>query len=290
VSAWELQQRARTAVITASRTTWALSAGLTGIVASEALVAYGNNVDGSIASALVLEGLVAGCVLAARGTSGGRSLPPLASALLALCFFPLQRIASLSLPGHELPRSTWPAAVGVVLVICAWRIVPLTGQGSLASRLHRPVRGDAYLVAWSIPAGVLLFGLIGVQDARLPSGPAAIVLAVVMVGVAALAEEIVFRGVLLDALTRARLSGVRSRAPMESVGANVIASASYAAACLGWPMPVPVIAFVAALVLGRTALRRRSVTGIAIAHFTAWSVAIFLAPALLGASTAGFLR
>jgi hypothetical protein len=54
-------------------------------------------------------------------------------------------------------------------------------------------------------------------------------------------------------------------------------------------MPYPVIAFVAALVLGRIALRRRSVTGVAIAHFVAWSVAVFIAPALLGASTSGFL-
>jgi membrane protease YdiL (CAAX protease family) len=104
-----------------------------------------------------------------------------------------------------------------------------------------------------------------------------------------LAEELVFRGVLLDALTRARVTGARSRVRAESAGANVLASAVYAAASLGWPMPYPILAFLAALVLGRTAMRRRSVTGVAIAHFVAWSVAVFVAPALLGASAAGFL-
>jgi membrane protease YdiL (CAAX protease family) len=279
----------RDAVITASPTTWALSTALTAIVIAEALVAFGNNVSGSIASGVVLEGLVAGCVLTARGTPSGRSLPPLSAALLVLCLVPLQRLASLALPAHELPRSTWPAAAGVVLLIAAWRIAPLAGQRSLRSRLRRPVREDAWLAAGAVPIGVFWFGLIGKGDARLPNGALAIAAAVVMVAFAALAEEIVFRGVLLDALTRARVSGARSRLRAESAGANVIASAAYAAACLGWPMPYPIIAFVAALVLGRTALHRRSVTGVAIAHFVAWSVAVFIAPALLGASTAGFL-
>jgi membrane protease YdiL (CAAX protease family) len=289
MSASELPQRARNAVITASPTTWALSGALAAIAVAEALVAFSTNITGSIASGLVLEGLVVGCVLAARGTPGGRVLPPLSAALLVLALVPLARLASLSLPSHELPRSTWPAAVGVVLLVGAWRIVPLAGQSSLRSRLGRPVREDALLAAGAVPVGVLWFGLIATEDARLPHGPLAIGAAVVLVGFAALAEELVFRGVLLDALTRARVSGARSRTGVESAGANVIASAAYAAACLGWPMPYPVIAFVAALVLGRIALRRRSVTGVAIAHFVAWSVAVFIAPALLGASTSGFL-
>jgi membrane protease YdiL (CAAX protease family) len=289
VSASERQQRVRDAVITASPTTWALASALAAIVVAEALVAFGNNVTGSIASGIVLEGLVVACVLTARGAPGGRSLPPLSGALLVLCVFPLQRLASLALPAHELPRSTWPAAVGVVLLIAVWRIAPLAGQRSLRTRLRLPVREDAWLAAGAVPVGVLWFGLIGTGDARLPNGGLAIAAAVVMVAFAALAEEIVFRGVLLEALTRARVSGSRSRIRAESAGANVIASAAYAAACLGWPMPFPIIAFLAALVLGRTALHRRSVTGVAIAHFVAWSVAVFIAPALLGASTSGFL-
>jgi membrane protease YdiL (CAAX protease family) len=276
-------------VITASRTTWSLSTALAAIVIAEALVAFGNNISGSIASGLVLEGLVVGCVLTARGAPSGRTLPPLSAALLVLCLIPLQRLASLSLPGHELPRSTWAAAVGVVVLIGAWRIAPLAGQRSLRSRLGRPVREDALLAAAAVPVGVLWFGLIGTEDARLPHGAPAIGVAVVMVAFAALAEELVFRGVLLDALTRARITGVRSRSRAESAGANVIASAAYAAACLGWPMPYPILAFLAALVLGRIALHRRSVTGVAIAHFVAWSVAVFIMPALLGASTSGFL-
>jgi membrane protease YdiL (CAAX protease family) len=289
VSASELPQRARHAVITASPTTWALSSALLAIVVAEALVAFSNNIIGSVASGLVLEGLVVGCVLAARGTPGGRALPPLSAALLALALVPLARLASYSLPAHELPRSTWPAVVGVVLLIGAWRIAPLLGQGSLRSRLGRPVRQDALLAIGAVPVGLLWFGLIGTEDARLPHGAPAIAAAVVLVAFASLAEELVFRGVLLDALTRARVTGARSRMRMESAGANIIASAAYGAACLGWPMPYPLIAFLAALVLGRTALHRRSVSGVAIAHFVAWSVAVFLAPALLGASTSGFL-
>jgi membrane protease YdiL (CAAX protease family) len=289
VSASERHQRVRDAVVTATPTTWALSAALTAVVVAEALVAFGNNVTGSIASGVVLEGLVVACVLTARGAPGGRSLPPLSGALLVLCVIPLQRLASLALPAHELPRSTWPAVVGAVLLIAVWRIASLAGQHSLRARLQRPVREDALLVAGAVPVGVLWFGVIGTADARLPNGALAIAAAVVMVAFAALAEEIVFRGVLLDALTRASVSGSRSRLQAESPGANVIASAAYAAACLGWPMPYPLIAFLAALVLGRTALHRRSVTGVAIAHFVAWSVAVFIAPALLGASTSGFL-
>lgn len=290
MSASELQQRARAAVITASPATWALSSALAAIVVAEALVAWGGNISGSIASGLVLEGLVVGCVLTARRAPGLRTLPPLSAALLVLALVPLARLASYSLPAHHgLPRITWPAAVGVVLLIGAWRLAPLAGQESLRSRLRRPVRQDALLAAGAVPVGLLLFGLIATEDARLPRGAPAIAAAIVLVAFAALAEELVFRGVLLDALTRARVDGAGARTPVESVGANVIASAAYAAACLGWPMPYPVIAFVAAFVLGRTALHRRSVTGIAIAHFVAWSVAIFIAPALFGASASGFL-
>ena len=133
------------------------------------------------------------------------------------------------------------------------------------------------------------FATIRPADAHLPGGQLAIVAALALIAVAVLAEELVFRGVLLDALTRARTTGTRTRVVAESAGANVLASAVYAAASLGWPMPYPILAFLAALVLGRTAMRRRSVTGVAIAHFVAWSVAVFLAPALLGASNAGFL-
>lgn len=289
MSASELPQRARNAVITASPTTWALSTALLAIAVAEALVAFSTNITGSIASGLVLEGLVVGCVLAARGTPGGRILPPLSAALLVLALVPLARLASLSLPSHELPRITWPAAVGVVLLVGAWRIAPLAAQGSLRSRLGRPVRGDLFLAAGAVPVGLLWFGLVSTEDARLPHNGLAIGAAVVLVALAALAEELVFRGVLLDALTRARASDARAPTRLESAGANIIASGAYAAACLGWPMPYPIIAFVAALVLGRTALQRRSVTGVAIAHFVAWSVAVFIAPALLGASTSGFL-
>lgn len=289
MSVSELPQRARAAVITASAATWALMLALAAIVGAEAIVAFGNNISGSVASGIVLEGLVVGSVLAARGAPGGRTLPPLSAALLVLALVPLARLASYAIPAHQLPRSTWPAAVGVVLLVGAWRLAPLAGQPSLRSRLRRPVLADALLAAGAVPVGVLLFGLIDSEDARLPHGAPAIAAAVVLVAFAALAEELVFRGVLLDALTGARVSGARSRMPIESAGANLIASAAYAAACLGWPMPYPLVAFVAALVLGRTALRRRSVTGVAIAHFVAWSVAVFIAPAVLGASTSGFL-
>ncbi|MDX6495423.1 MAG: hypothetical protein QOE17_1409, partial [Gaiellales bacterium] len=285
----ELPQRGRPAVITASRTTWVLSTALAAIVLSEALGAFGNNISGSIASGLVLEGLLIGCVLAARRSAGGRVLPPLSAALLVLALIPLARLASFSVPSHELPRSTWPGVVGVVLLVGAWRIAPLVGQSSLQSRLRLPVPADALLVAGAVPVGLLLFGSIGTKDARLPHGALAIAAAVAVVAFAALAEEIAYRGVLLDALTRARLSGAPSRLRIETAGANIIASAAYAAACLGWPMPYPLIAFVAALVLGRTAQHRRSVTGVAIAHIVAWSVALFVAPALFGASASGFL-
>jgi len=290
VSAPELQQQARrTIALSAVRSTWALSLAVGGIVVAEALVAFGNNISGAIASALVLDGLVVGCVLVARGPSPGRHLPPLAGALLALCVVPLERLASLALPAHEIPRSAWPATVGVVVLIGAWRISPLAGLDSLRSRLRLPVRGDALLVACAIPVGALFFATIRPADARLASGALPISAAAILIVVAALAEELVFRGMLLDALTRARITGTRSRARAESAGANVIASTVYAAACLGWPMPYPILAFVAALVLGRTALHRRSVTGVAIAHIVAWSVAVLIAPALFGASTAGFL-
>jgi membrane protease YdiL (CAAX protease family) len=289
MSASELPRRARSSVITASPTTWILSSALTAIVIAEALVAFSNNIISSVASGLVLEGLVVGCVLTARKGPGGRTLPPLSAALLVLALVPLGRLASFSIPAHELPRVTWPAAVGVVLLVGAWRLAPLAGQESLRSRLRLPVLGDLILAAGAVPVGVLLFGVMSTPDVRLPHGPLAIGAAVVLVAFAALAEELVFRGVLLDALTRARVTGDRSRLRAESAGANIIASAAYGAACLGWPMPYPIIAFVAALVLGRTALHRRSVTGVAIAHFVAWSVAVFVAPALLGASTSGFL-
>ena len=102
----------------------------------------------------------------------------------------------------------------------------------------------------AVPVGFLWFGLIAHADAQLPHGAARIAAAVALVAFATLAEELVFRGVLLDALTRARVTGDRSRLRAESAGANVMASAAYAAACLGWPMPYPILAFVAALVLG----------------------------------------
>ena len=292
MSAPELQQRrARHAIaLSAVRSTWALSLAVGGIVVAEALVAFGNNISGAVASALVLDGLVVGCVVVTRAQStGGRHLPPLAGALLALCVVPLERLASLALPAHEIPRSAWPAVVGVVVLIGAWRITPLAGLDSLRSRLRPPVRGDALLAVGAIPVGALWFATIHPADARIPHGAPAIAGAAILIGVAVLAEELVFRGVLLDALTRARVTGGRSRVPVESAAANVVASVVYAAASLGWPMPYPILAFLAALVLGRTALRRRSVTGVAIAHFVAWSVAVFLAPALFGASAAGFL-
>lgn len=288
MSALELPQRARNAVISAAPSTWALSGALAAIALAEALVVYSSNVVGSVASGLVLEGLVAGSVLAARGV-GGRNLPPLSAALLVLGFVPLERLASLALPAHELPRSTWSAAVGVVLLVGAWRIAPLAGQPSLRSRLRLPVPADAILVVGAVPVGLLWFALIDHADAQLPHGTPAIAAAVALVAFATLAEELVFRGVLLDALARARITGDRSRMRAESAGANVMASAAYAVACLGWPMPYPIFAFVGALVLGRTALHRRSVTGVALAHLVAWSVAIFVAPALFGASASGFL-
>jgi membrane protease YdiL (CAAX protease family) len=291
VSAPELRQpRARHAIaLSAVRSTWALSLAVGGIVLAEALVAFGNNISGSIACGLVLDGLVVGCVVVARGPSTGRHLPPLAAALLALSLIPMERLASLALPAHEIPRSAWPAVVGVVVLIGAWRITPLAGLDSLRSRLRPPVRGDALLAACAVPVGALWFATIHPADARIPHGALAIAGAAILIGVAVLAEELVFRGVLLDVLTRARVTGGRSRVPVESAAANVVASVVYAAASLGWPMPYPIFAFLAALVLGRTALRRRSVTGVAVAHFVAWSVAVFLAPALFGASTAGFL-
>ena len=111
MSALALPQRARHAVISAAPSTWALCGALLAVAVAEVLVNYSTNIVGSVASGLVLEGLVAGCVLAARG-SGGRTLPPLSAALLVLGFVPLERLASLALPAHQLPRTTWSAAVG----------------------------------------------------------------------------------------------------------------------------------------------------------------------------------
>ena len=125
------------------------------------------------------------------------------AALLAIALVPLLRILSLTLPLGELRRSLWPLLVGVPLLLAVVLALRTLGWRPARVGLRRGRWPHEVGIALTgVPLSLIAFGLTtGADDIDTTSlFGGAIAITAVLIG-AAVIEELVFRGVLQQALT-----------------------------------------------------------------------------------------
>jgi CAAX protease family protein len=116
----------------------------------------------------------------------------------AVALIPLLRLLSLTVPVPEWPQELWLALAGAPLLVAVAAAARLTNMDVVEMGLARISRSwrSGVVVAVGLPAGLLVGSL---QASPLGSGgspAAAFAIAVIGVGLAAIPEELIFRGVL----------------------------------------------------------------------------------------------
>ena len=230
-----------------------------------------------LAAQLVDAGLV--LALANLGLSGGAGLSPRGvaarAALIALALVPLIRVFTLGLPAQDLSRAANLLLVAVLIGAAAARMAPAVGIDLGA--LLRPRLSAAHTLA--IGGGLLLGGVayLAGAPALWPRDAATgdIALAIAAVTCAAVAEELVFRGIVQVTLQRA----------IGATGA-IIASALFAMTYLDVGTTELVLVYaLAGFVFARSVARSASLAGAVIGHVllavgagAAWPVAFGRVP------------
>jgi membrane protease YdiL (CAAX protease family) len=233
------------------------------VAAAEALVS-----SGAVRAAVVLDAalafaLVNAALLAAR--------PADRRLLSVLALVPEMRLLSFVMPLHGVPRLFWPALVGAPL-LAATLVAARTLAIPLAPAIW-PARATDLLVAalGGVGLSLLAYAIAAPAPQHLPVW-AALLTPVVITGLIALPEELLFRGLLQSA-------GVRAL----GTPAIVLVNGLYGATYLGAPSPlftaflvVVGLAFSYALLLGR------SLAEVVTAHAALQFCLVLAWPLLLG--------
>ena len=170
------------------------------VVAAEVAVAY-DAVLGAICQGIVLVTVLN--VATTRRSAPVGAVSAADAALLAIALVPLLRILSLTLPLGEVRPSVWPVVVGVPLLVAVVLALRTLGWRPARVGLHRGRWSHEVGIALTgVPLSLIAFGLeTDADDVDTTSWlGAAVAVAALLIG-AAVIEELIFRGVLQQALT-----------------------------------------------------------------------------------------
>lgn len=196
---------------------------------------------------------------------------PLADLLFVLALAPLVRLMALALEHPELPPLTWGAGVAAAIFLAALR-----GAHELQLRPSaiglRP--GGALtqlgIALIALPLSLVLFLVLQPGATGAPAGWQSLLPAMATIFGLALAQELLFRGVMLRAARQSI-----------GVGANLFAAAIFAILHLGYGSPLLIlVAFGAALLFGRLVERTGSLVGVVLANGGSLALAFFVWPRL----------
>ena len=229
---------------------------------AEACIAYwdvsvGALVDGVLLLVLVNRFLFAGT--AAPGGSGARDRPAWADASLALALVPLLRLLSLTMTVGDVPATARYAVVGAPLLAATLLAVHLGPFRNVAPRLSAwSWRVEAPIGLAGVPLGLGAFAVAGSPDGLVDGGDwgrLALGAAILLV-FTGLAEELLFRGVIQEGLTRV-LGGAGPAAAALLFGCTYLAAG-----------PAAYAGFVTAVGFGFGWVVRRtdSLLGVSVAH------------------------
>jgi membrane protease YdiL (CAAX protease family) len=197
----------------------------------------------------------------------GEALPIPARCLAALAAVPLVRILELATPFGDPDGPAALATVAgplVIVVVLAWRSGLVT-----TPPLGLPTRVDVAVVAVSLPLAVVLFALLDTEPVG-SSSLAGVVAAAGAVAVAAVAHELVFRGLVQASLTE--IWGGR---------AVLAAAALSAIAPVGTRTPgTAAVACATGVLFGLVVRRTGSIVGAAAAHAVVAVATLVLLPAV----------
>ena len=237
----------------------------------------------AIAGALVVQGVtapLAGTILCAVLVVALLAHPVLAGdarldLLVAVALVPLAAILAVAMPIEEVPRTLWPALVGVPVllgIVLAARRLRL-GRAALGVT-PTGLRPLAWALAAGIPLGLVVYLVLRPARIEAGLGPVAVAGAALAVGVFAGAlEELLLRGLVQPLLVGA-------------VGARGIPwTAGLSAALYAGTRSVPVVLLAGglSLVAGGVARRSGTIAAVALAHGTLAAGALVVWPAVLGA-------
>jgi membrane protease YdiL (CAAX protease family) len=237
----------------------------------------------AVGGALVVQGVtapLAGTILCAVLVVALLAHPVLAGdarldLLVAVALVPLAAILAVAMPIEEVPRTLWPALVGVPVllgIVLAARRLRL-GRAALGVT-PTGLRPLAWALAAGIPLGLVVYLVLRPARIEAGLGPAAVAGAALAVGVFAGAlEELLLRGLVQPLLVGA-------------VGARGIPwTAGLSAALYAGTRSVPVVLVAGglSLVAGGVARRSGTIAAVALAHGTLAAGALVVWPAVLGA-------
>lgn len=245
----------------------------TGIVAAEACVAFVRPDVGVVSHALILFALLQHYLWTTRRPSvlgeTGRATAS-RDVLVALALVPLLRISSLTMPLPEMSQLRSYTAAGAPVLVATLLAARALPSSDLRGRLLR-YSGQHLIALSGIPLGLFAYAI--VRPEPLDAGVLDIVLGSAgLVAFSAAAEELLFRGVLQNALCAAF-------GPVGILGSTGLFAAVY----LG-VRPLGYAAFAAAvgLLFAWFAHRTRSLLGVVVAHALLTVSAIVIWPLLIG--------
>ncbi len=255
------------------------------IASAEAVASYLPGADGKYPSA---EGVLLGMVIhiatlfALMGHAAivtARGAKSLAGLLVALSAVPLIRIFSLSVPLFRFTIVQWLLIISLPLLVVSFSLMRVLGLSPAEVGLARPrlraIPLQVMVALAGVPLGLVEYlilrpGQAWIPDLRLVS----LLLGVLAITLSSgLAEELIFRGVLL----RKAEEAVGSR------GGVLTVTAVYAAMHIGFLSPVDLAyVFGVGLFFGVVVLRSRNLYGVIASHSLANVVLYLFAPFVLG--------
>jgi len=245
----------------------------TGIVVAEACVAFVRPDFGVVAHALILFALLQHHLWTTRRPivlgETGRSIAS-REVLVALALVPLLRISSLTMPLPEMSQLHSYTAAGAPVLVATLLAARALPSSDLRGRLLR-YSGQTLIALSGIPLGLFAYAI--ARPEPLDASVSDIVLGSVgLVAFSAAAEELLFRGVLQNALYAAF-------GPVGILGSTGLFAAVY----LG-VRPLGYAAFAAAVGVLFTwfAHRTRSLLGVVVAHALLTVSAIVIWPLVIG--------
>ena len=251
-----------------SSTAFPVAVYIGAVLAAEAFMAFGATGVAFVLHAVLVSTLLTHATLlrsspdastAARGDADGAERRPRASAdaFAVLSLIPLARILGMALPVEDVGEVYRPAVAGAPLLLAVVLAARFTNPSTVVTLVGRPSWSDAAIAACGVPLGLAAF-LIARPDALVSAADwRAVAVAVpILVLFTAFLEEVIFRGLLQNALTT-----------LFGRPGVLWASLVYAGVYLG-ARPPAYFAFVAVLGLAFALLveRRRSLFGVALAH------------------------
>jgi membrane protease YdiL (CAAX protease family) len=208
--------------------------------------------------------LVAGLALAA---SAGRGTESSRTAYLLLSLLPLLALSRLVMPQNSFRSDLWELVVALPLVAGSIVFVFIVNPTELwAARSSASLRWQLVIASLGVPTGLFVFGIAYGLGERGGGSEPGVVPAVVLF-VAGVVDELVFRGVLQ-----------RSLEPIYGNGAFIIAALLYTAMLLGSSAVAVAFGGLLGLVFGYLVMRRNVLLAVAVAHGLVNVVWLVVAP------------